>query len=594
MITPIRPTATIATGPFDAALRIAERSGADRLLDSWYELEAGRGGRRPEGIEYTVRAVLIALILLMRLQRPATLAAILQVIGDLTETQLEAVGMRGQDTSAIHTRSGTEYQRFYAWLQRRLKVVDPDADLAAKRTTNREDRRVIAARSPAQQEASALAAERLHILVNRLVFGSVAEAAPVGSRGDLVVDESIFDVATHVAGLGVADDKRRSASSGARMFVRDTRNAVTDTVDARAGRAIKKIAMGIGLTAITRVGEPSRLHAVPPVIIAISIHAPTSGSPSAIDAALKVAEANGITGRRAGSRAAWPLLTVDMGYNPKRAFADLMIRHRYAYVGRYPATWKLIHGSKPQADGRLPGVIQVAGDHYCPAARVLADRMSVPSARSLVEATPPRFAEHDALLARILPLLMGRHTRPRHASTRRGRPRIGAPAPDEEVVATFVCPAAMGRVRCPLKPESLELGTDVPMATPDWPADRYLCCENTSVTIGLTTDQLRMVQWSFTPGSWEHLTYFEAARALTEQMFSQLKSRSVTGLRDLTTGPRRVPMMHLILAAAVAATNDRRQEGFEHRPVREESIDIRMRQLEADLGHRPTRTPPRT
>lgn len=52
---------------------------------------------------------------------------------------------------------------------------------------------------------------------------------------------------------------------------------------------------------------------------------------------------------------------------------------------------------------------------------------------------------------------------------------------------------------------------------------------------------------------WEHAEYFEAARAPTEQRFSHLKTPHVTGLGKLTYGPRRDPMIKLIMA--VVASN---------------------------------------
>lgn len=106
----------------------------------------------------------------------------------------------------------------------------------------------------------------------------------------------------------------------------------------------------------------------------------------------------------------------------------------------------------------------------------------------------------------------------------------------------------MRRVRCPLKPDSMTatpIGT--PTAVPTWTAEEYRCCAKSSVTVTLTPDQLRMAQWNLVPGSWEHGLYFEAARALTEQRFSLLKSPHITGIANLTWGPRREPMIKIIL-----------------------------------------------
>ncbi len=216
----------------------------------------------------------------------------------------------------------------------------------------------------------------------------------------------------------------------------------------------------------------------------------------------------------------------------------------------------------------------------------------VPKMRDLLAAKD--FRSHDEHLAHTLPFLMGLNSRPYQARTTRGRPRLGAPAITTTKI-DLVCPAALRSVACPLKPDSLtDSPVGVPLAQPTWAAHEKKCCTNASTTVTLTSDQLRLAQWGLVPGSWEHALYFEAARALTEQRFSQLKSRHVTGLVDIKSGPRRQPTINLILALAVAATNDRPQRSHAARRAREESIDIRRRQLGRDLGHEPTRTPPRT
>ena len=140
----------------------------------------------------------------------------------------------------------------------------------------------------------------------------------------------------------------------------------------------------------------------------------------------------------------------------------------------------------------------------------------------------------------------------------------------------------------------MDIHGDVPTLEPTWTADQYSCCDSPAITVGLSPDQLRMAQFGLTPGSWEHMVYFEAARALTEQRFSILKSRSVTGLSDLTSGPRRQPMIAITLALAVVVANLSAQRSHAERRPRGESINRRMRQLQADLGYPPTRTPPRT
>lgn len=592
MITTIRPTLTVSDELFAEALTVIDRSGADHLLETIYELQAGEGGRRSSGIQYTIRSFLVAVLLCVMLKRPPTIAGTLQTISDFTADQLGAVGMGGEDLSAVRTASKSEYAKYHAWLSRRLATIDPDPDLPARRITNGEHRKIVSGRTRACREESENARVRLNDVVNRLVAGSIWTTAPTGCAGDLVADESIFDLVQNMNGLGVADEKYRGATPFARAYGRDRRNKVRATDGQKA--AMSKSGIGVGLTAVTRIGEPDRMHSIPPVIVGIDVHQPTSGDPGALLRALAQANANGLTGRKKTERARWPYLTVDMGYNSKRGFADAMIRHGYSYIGRYPKHWTTTYACAPAQDGdRQPGPIMVAGDLYCPAIAKLVPKVAVPSARDLLASSPPGFLDHDRRLQRTLPLLMGRNSRPAHGRMQPGPQSQIKPA-SEVVKVKVVCPAAFGRVRCPLKPASMALPGDVPTLEPTWTPDTYECCDKTSVTVGLTPDQVRTGQFGMTPGSWEHMLYFEAARALTEQRFSVLKSRTVTGLSHLTVGPRRQPMIAITLALAVSVTNLVTQRAYAERPPRGESIRFRMRQLEADLGYPPTRTPPRT
>jgi hypothetical protein len=137
-------------------------------------------------------------------------------------------------------------------------------------------------------------------------------------------------------------------------------------------------------------------------------------------------------------------------------------------------------------------------------------------------------------------------------------------------------------------------GFGVPLAEPTWQADERICCRQSTMRLALTSRQLKKAQWRLVPGSWDHMLVFEASRALTEQRFSLLKSPHITRLTEMKWGPRREPMIKLLLALAVAATNHQIQKTHSARPVRTESVDIRWRQLTRHLGHEPTRTPPRT
>lgn len=242
----------------------------------------------------------------------------------------------------------------------------------------------------------------------------------------------------------------------------------------------------------------------------------------------------------------------------------------------------------------MPGPVQGYGAFYCPAATPKLKASLVHRTRDLLDTDG--FRAHDRRLANLLPLLMGTNSRPELVRPHRGRPKLGEPALVEVVKIDLVCPAVQGCCRCPLKPASMDAApVYAPLVEPTWPAAQFACREKSSTTVTLTAEQFTRAKFGLVPGSWEHATYYEAARALTEQRFSVLKSQHVTGYQTQTWAPRREPMIKLIIALTVATANWSAQRSPAWRAsVRTESIDVRLRQLERDLGRRPTRTPPRT
>lgn len=339
MITDFEKSYRVSDNLFREAKVIIERSHAAEMIDDFHDQHRGAGGQDCAGIAYTISAVLVAALGLLMLGRTPTYKAIQQAIGDLTPRQLAEVGMAGQDTSRIfadRAEQRRERTRFVAWLNRRLAPLDPSPDQPARRITNAEHRRIIAHRSTEQRAASVEATERLRTVLNRIVFGSIVDPRPPEAVGDIVADETIFDLAGPSAGLGIKPDKQRGAAYFGSYYSRD-KHSTTVYQDASGGG---KRGFGIGLTAVIRVGPPEQLHAVAPVVIGMDVHPPTSGSVDGLDVAITYAKRNGLDTRRAG-RARLPRFTTDMGYNPKDGFARLMLDHQYAAVVRYPQHWTL-------------------------------------------------------------------------------------------------------------------------------------------------------------------------------------------------------------------------------------------------------------
>ena len=568
------PRFTLSDKDFHAAITIIDRSRASELIDDFYLANKEPGGRPPGGIKYTIRAFLVAALIRVMLAQPVSIARVMTTIGDFTEQQLVAVGMAGEDLGAIHADARAEYRRFHAWLTRRLEPLDPGADLPARRVTNRDHRAQLAARTRENRLASAEATARLRIVINRIVAGSIHDPNPEESRGDLVADESIFDLAGPGPGLGTRPDKVRGAAYCGSFYMRDRDTGTVN--DSGPVRSISKSGIGIGLTAVTRIGHPDAIHAVPPVVVGIDIHPPTSGSVDGLRTALDHARRNGFD-NRPGGRARWPYLTIDMGYNGKHGFPELMLEYEYAAVARFPKHWTTRSVAADCPGSRPSGPIQINGAFYCPAVLEVTGTHPVPKMRDLLAAK--HFRSHDEYLARTLPFLMGLNSRPYQARTTRGRPRLGAPTPTATKI-DVVCPAALRSVACPLKPDSLTDGpVGVPLAQPTWAAHEKKCCTNAEHDGHPHIRPAPIGAMGSSPRQLGTRPLFEAARALTEQRFSQLKSRHVTGLVDIKSGPRRQPIINLILALAVAATNDRSQRSHDARRAREESIDIRRRQL---------------
>ena len=205
------------------------------------------------------------------------------------------------------------------------------------------------------------------------------------------------------------------------------------------------------------------------------------------------------------------------------------------------------------------------------------------------------FERQDARLEALFPLIMGTNSRPYRARQGRGRPRKDEADTERPVKIDLVCPAVQGRVRCPLKPASMTLASeDAPEISPSWSADHYKCCARSSITHTFTPEQWKRAQWGLVPGSWEHATYYEAARAITEQRFSIMESPHITGMESFKRGVRREPMLYITLALWVASTNLSIQESFERKTASQDSMTRRLRMVRKDTGRDLAKVPPRT
>ena len=594
----------------------------------------GQGGRKPGPITYTLHGVLVAAACLIFNGRTPSLKRIHRtLLFGLSDQQRTKIGMSvaAEDVAkagSSRTKQDKEYKRFHAWLDRSLHWFDPHFDIPARKITNGEFDQLIANRTDADREAAATALNAAHRFTNLIVAGSVWEKELPGYAGDLVADETIYDVATINYGDGMKDHLRRSAVPMAAYYRRQ--EGVVKTGPA-AGATREKMAWGIGMTALTRTGAPGSIRKVPPVTVGVAFGPPTSGSVAAVERCMahatvnrlipiqkqtaldgldpedlatlnrllakeQQASTNNLTpeeqaarDRRARRRA--PYFTADMGYNTHRGWADLMYRYGYHIIGRYPETWNVVSHIEPtRADDISPGPIQAHGALYCPAALELATPRLVRSSR-VIRADVGNNG-HDELLSRLLPMLMGTNSTLRKAAANPGRPKKGEQRAEVYKI-DLVCPAVHGRVRCPLKPDSMiTAASDAPTLAPTWNAEAKRCCANSHVSVTLTDRQFAQLQPGLPPGSWEHTFLYEAYRALTERVFSLLKSPHMSNTQAMNWGPRRDPMVIINLTLCIAVTNVRIQINGHQKEI--DSVEERFRHLDKELARRATRVPART
>lgn len=588
---------------FTRSLDLIERSGVVEEIEDLAGAHRGVGGRPARGIRYTVKAILVTLGVLIDRQAPPTVRNVLsEIVFVFNDVQLASLGMsisQEQRAAVKPARAwNSEYKRFLNWVNRRLVVLDSHFDLPARRVLNAEYRRRLEARTDEEVEQARLAADHARRLCNKIVAASVCDPLPEEYDGDIVVDETIFDVAKTSEDVGGRPTARRSAVPAAGFYVRSDGVVQVQSADGTLKTKRKsKSAFGIGVTAIIRVGRPTALRKVVPLVTGIDINQPTPGSVDGLRHALDEHTRNGFdprTVRGSARNGRWPYIAIDMGYNPLDGFAGLLVERRYSMLATYPKTWGLVSPAEDPQSRRergvpAPGPIVGHGDIYCPAAVSLLRGQLVTRQR---EMSAEQIKQHDRRLRDLLPLLMGTNSRIKVAALTPGRPRKHE-VRELAYKVDVICPAVQHRVRCRLKPGSMgESPSDVPEVEPDWEANEFRCCAQSHTTISLTPEQFKRYQGSLTPGSWEHSFLFEAYRSMTERQFSIVKSPYVTAVDSLNLGPRREPLLKFVIALTVAISNLRMQDAPRLHEI--DSVTERLQRLERHLGRPPAKTPART
>jgi hypothetical protein len=214
------------------------------------------------------------------------------------------------------------------------------------------------------------------------------------------------------------------------------------------------------------------------------------------------------------------------------------------YSHRIPGNWAAplraggaaliqdLHPHDRGPKGTRQGAIIANGSLYCPQTpRTLLELG--PLARS---ATPEQAADHDARTAEAARYKLGRLTRD-----------------DEDGYHRAQCPAAMGKIRCPLRPASMTLDRDRPeILTP--PEHPQACCTQQTITIAADVLAKTAQKHDYPSAAWRR-SY--ARRSGAERGFATAKDPASN---DIARGWCRLmgtaPLM-LFTAVLLAARNQR-------------------------------------
>lgn len=231
-----QPSAISSEALFAKSVLLIDRSQVADLIDQW-RFEYRGPERRSNSLPYTVRAVLTAMACVMFRRAEPTVATVFRTLLDLTPSQMSQVGIDPQAIVPMQESPRDALPSFRDWLNRALSCLDSAPDQPAKLTAITVHETIIRQRTTDQAAAYALAADRLSIIINRIVAGSIdPKYAGVGA-GDLVVDETIIDTSSAEQVFG-GDEKRRGSVYSGGYYRRDVSNTVS--TDTKAGTSKAK------------------------------------------------------------------------------------------------------------------------------------------------------------------------------------------------------------------------------------------------------------------------------------------------------------------------------------------------------------------
>lgn len=232
------------------------------------------------------------------------------------------------------------------------------------------------------------------------------------------------------------------------------------------------------------------------------------------------------------------------------ALGDVLADSGYAH--RLPEHWALplrlagahlvmdLHPHDRGTRGTFGGAICFNGNLYCPSTpKALFDLE--PLARG---ANADALSAHDARAAELARYKLGRIS-----------------ADDDDGHHRVMCPAVMGKVRCPTRPESMALGFERPEITSP-PAPAPTCCAQQTLTVPPEVNAKTAQKHDY-PSRAHRLSY--ARRTAVERAYATMKDPASTDMRRGWCRVMGLCAITILLSCGVVVRNLRILDAFEER-----------------------------
>jgi hypothetical protein len=255
------------------------------------------------------------------------------------------------------------------------------------------------------------------------------------------------------------------------------------------------------------------------------------------------------------------------------ALGDALADSGYAH--RRPEHWALplrragaqlvmdLHPHDRGTRGTFGGAICHNGNLYCPSTpRALIDLEPLARGASAADTTA-----HDARSAELARYKLGRIS-----------------ADDHDGYHRVMCPAAMGKVRCPARPESMTLGFERPEITDPPEAAPPCCCQQT-LTVPPEVNAKTAQKHDY-PSQAHRVSY--ARRTAVERAYATMKDPASTDVRRGWCRVMGLCAITIFLTCGVVARNLRILDAFEER--QREDLRRRAAGLEPRTRRRRRRT----